>query len=380
LPLLSSCGSRRERADEKKIKVETAVPQSLKFRDTIRSYGNVEPKDHVKICARTEGVIDEMKVDEGDYVTKGQLLSQLDKMHLESLIEVEQQNLNLAATRVKEAQGWLDISKAENHKAGVDFERSKKLTESNIETKDAFEKKQLLYTKSQLQIELSGAGLKLAEAHQKQAESNLTIAHKKYNDSLIRAPYNAVVTHQYFQQGEYAKMGDGILRLENPERLEISILLSSVYYPRLKPGLTPALIYGEKGEKITEVPVSYRAPYIDPQSRTFEIKIDLPPGQGFVSGMLCEVELVLEERQGFGVPQDAIIPRDGGEVVVFTVKDGKAAAVKVRTGIEDQGYVELLNLPHPDRTPVVVSGQNFLNDGIAVEVRHAGKEASHVLK
>ena len=81
-----------------------------------------------------------------------------------------------------------------------------------------------------------------------------------------------------------------------------------------------------------------------------------------------DVDITLAERDGLGVPRDAVILKKGGRSAVFTVKDGKAAEIEVETGIVTDGFVEILNPDAVEGLDVVVSGQYFVDDGSPVSI------------
>ena len=92
-----------------------------------------------------------------------------------------------------------------------------------------------------------------------------------------------------------------------------------------------------------EAVVSYRSPIIDPTTRTFETKITLPKKNGFVSGMICTVNLILASHKGYGVPDESILLKSNNKQVVFTIEENKAKMISVTSGITDNNFTELIN-------------------------------------
>jgi multidrug efflux pump subunit AcrA (membrane-fusion protein) len=368
LLVLSGCEERKA-IELPAVKVEITQPTNMLFRETIRIQGNVEPREYAEICARTEGTIDSMMIEEGELVHKGQELFQSDKLNLESMVKVAEQDLKVARTKVNEARSALSISEAKLAKAQTDYERSRTLLNTPAISKDAYEQRELEWKQAQLLVQQARATLTSAYVKVEQAASNLEISRKLYDDSRIKAPISGVVTHRYREAGEYARKGDPVLRVENPNDLEISLLLSSRYYSRIHPGKTLVIIHRRNGNGAKEATavVKYRAPSIDPLSRTFEVKIAVPDGCGLVSGMLCEVDLVLEEENGTGVPTNAILVRSEERRIIFIADGTTAKEVAVVPGITTRGYTQLTSSDELPET-VIVKGQSFLNNGTPVEV------------
>ena len=109
--------------------------------------------------------------------------------------------------------------------------------------------------------------------------------------------------------------------------------------------------------------MTYRSPSVDPLSRTFKIKIRLPQDTPLVSGLLCDVDLMLQARQGYGVPADAIMARDAGREVIFVMDNGKARMVEVKRGIVEPYYAEIIGGSKLKNASVIVSGHTFVNNG-----------------
>ncbi|MCK4983779.1 MAG: efflux RND transporter periplasmic adaptor subunit [Victivallaceae bacterium] len=328
--------------------------------------GNIEPKKYANICARTNGALNNLLIKEGDLINAGTVLFQSDKVNLESEVEVAKRNVEVSKTSLKKAFIRLETEKLKFKKANIDLERSRRLIEKNVVSKDSFEHTELNWKGAIANIKSAKVGVEHAQALMKRFECSLQIAKKKLEDSIIKAPYRCVVTEIVKKVGGYAKSGDCVLKIEDPDNLEISILLNSNYYSDAKSGKTKVVIYTLSGEKVAESSISYRSPSVDPLTRTFEIKIDLPKDERFVSGMLCSVELIFSEKIAYGVPAEAIILRKGNKPVVFISSQGKAKAVEVKLGIMDNGYTEVTNLSK--NASVVIEGQAFLNDGKSIKI------------
>lgn len=363
---LCSCG-KKEKISKSPINVEVEKIKYLKFQKKIRVQGNIEPKEYADICVRLDGVLENILVDEGDKVKKGAMLFQCDKFNLVNEVEVVKQNVNVAKTGEKKAFIQLEIEKVKLEKGEIDFKRAKKLIDSKVISKDSFERVELYWKKAKADLKRAEAHLEYSQAVVEQAQSNVKIAQKELEDSMIKSPIDGVVTFVVKELGEYAKKGDCVLRIEKTENLEISILLSSNYYSMIETGKSKAAIYNLSGDKLTETIISYCSPSIDPTSRTFEIKIDLPKNKKLVSGMLCSIDLIFIEKNAYGVPTESIMKRSGNRSIIFLAKQGKADALEITCGISDNNYTEIKNLADKNIS-VIVKGQSFLDAGTSIKI------------
>ncbi|MEM4247725.1 MAG: HlyD family efflux transporter periplasmic adaptor subunit, partial [Candidatus Nanoarchaeia archaeon] len=194
------------------------------------------------------------------------------------------------------------------------------------------------------------------------------IAKKDLDDSIIKAPIDGIVVKTFKETGEYARKGEPVLRIESPSKLVIKILPSSNYYGMIETGKTSAIINDIEGNWLANGTVTYKSPTVRADSRTFEVKIDLEENEKLVIGMLCDVELVLYEREGLGIFKEAVLPRAGNKSAIFIAKDGKATENEVKTGLISDNYIELLDFHMPD-AEIIIRGQSFLNDGALINIQ-----------
>jgi len=367
---LIGCGQKKEieKVKQSTVKVVTSKLIPKLFQEKVRVLGNVEPKEYAMICARVGGVLDSIDIKEGDKVKKRQLLFQTDKINLENLLEISKENLNVVQASINEANANLAKNTAAYEKAVLDYERYKRLFKiDKAITKDAFERVESTWKQLKAGIKHANALVELTKAQARQAESSLKIAKKQLRDSQIKAPFDGVITHKYMENNEFAKLGQAVIRIENANNLELSMLLSSEYYEQVIENQTIVNIYSLKGKLLEKSKITYRSPFIEKTNRTFQIKVDLNSKDTFISGMLCSVEIVLTESKGFGIRKDAVLRRSQGESFIFIVKDEKAQLIEVKTGIIDNDLIELKNVNDLLNVQIVIQGQAFLNDGTPIQ-------------
>ena len=208
------------------------------------------------------------------------------------------------------------------------------------------------------------AAISNAEAQLKQAQSNLAIAVKNLNDSTITAPFDCVVSEKFVEENEFVSVGTEILKLENHNALEVVCFISSVYYNQILPGKTAVDFTDKSGKVFCRSRIVYKAPGIDPESRTFKIKIAVPAEAELVSGMLCELNIILAERESYGLPESAVLLRAQERMIAFTVdENNRARSVEIKRGIVDNGFAEIINGSELADKRFVITGQTFINNG-----------------
>lgn len=367
LLLLSGCGKKEtSEAKVQAVKVQTAQLENRLFTRKICAHATIQPVDHAAIAAKVNGTIDVLNVREGHKVKKGDILFQTDRKNLENHLLVARQNLRVAEATVRTSQDDVSIAKTTLDKAASDYRRMQKLLQSNAVSQTAFEQAEADWKRATASYNRALTVLSFNQVKVEQAQTNLEIAEKNLADSIIRAPYDGVITKKTHDLGEYVSAGMQILELESQTALEASTLISSLYYPLISMD-TNVLLYSG-GKKLCQVKLSYISPSIDPVSRTFEIKMNLPPQKNLISGSLCDAEIILESRNNYGIAANAVLARSGGNYSVFVIENGKAVEVPVKIGLTTDNYTEILNADELKGKNIVVVGQYFLNDGTPVEI------------
>ena len=348
---------------EREVRVTLEPLQKRVFRRQIPVQGTVWPVEYATISAKISGTLELLKVDEGDSRKKGDVLFGIDRQILKNQVTVREDEIKVKQAELESARFMLESAEISERKAILDYERFLTLWQSKATSQTEFETYETTYKKAEMDVKSAKAAVINAEAQLKQAQGNLTIARKNLDDSVLHAPFDCVVADKYVEENEYVTAGQQILKLENQKQLEVICYISSVYYDQVAAGKTPvrfALDGVEKGQGV----VTYKAPSIDPESRTFKLKVLVPPDISLVSGTLCDLNLSLEEKEAYGLPADALLLRANDRYIVYAAgKDNRAKSFDVVRGIVDGKYCEVVNAAELLKERFVVTGQTFVNNG-----------------
>jgi RND family efflux transporter MFP subunit len=356
-----------ESSNSVKVKVSPLVHR--RFQHRLRVQGMLQSTEKATIAARVSGIIDSLQVDDAVRVKKGQVLFQIDKENLENQVLLSQKALKVAIDMRKTVQADLAIARTNREKALLDFKRAKKLFKSQAISEDRFESASVSLKNTISSVNKAIAVLNYTETQIQQQEVMLKIAKKNLADSIITAPFSGVVTLTLKEEKEFVVAGTPILKLENQNQLELSSFLSAVYYNKLQPGVLCEILFN--GKLISKAKLNYKACSVDPLSRTFEIRAQLPAGAKVTSGTLCDIDLILVDRSGYGLPQNAVMFRKGGKYIAYIAEAGKANEVPIYPGFTTKGYTEILNSDQLKNKIFIVTGQYFVNDGSQIEIEKA---------
>lgn len=286
--------------------------------------GTVQAKLHAAIEAKVTGRMEALLVAPGQVLKAGDLIAQLD---------------------AREIQAKLDQALAVREQTTRDLERARDLFAKKINT----------------QADLDGA----------QARERVAVGVVKETETLLGytkvvAPFNGVVTRQLADVGDLATPGKSIVEMENPDALRFEADVPEALIGHVKLGAKFPV-------RISAVPtpiegaVVEMAPVASPASRTFLVKLDLPPTEGVRSGQFGRVLVPTGENQTIRVPAAALVSR-GQMETVFVAAGNRAQLRLVRSGKRTNGEVELLSGISPGES-VVVEGADQLRDGQPITLK-----------
>jgi RND family efflux transporter MFP subunit len=315
---LAACHSKKETAESlPPVAVRTVTVESHARSSSEEVVGTVRAKLHAVIEAKVSGRIEAFVVAPGQILQAGDLIAQLDS---------------------HESQARLDQALAMRDQATRDLERARELFAKKITTQAEFDAVQ--------------ARERVAAGAVKEIETLLGY-------TKIVAPFGGVVTRKLFDVGDLATPGKPIAEMEDPSalRFEADVPEALIGYVKLgakfpvRVSAMPAEIEGT----VVEI-----APVADAASRTFLVKLDLPPADGLRSGQFGRVLLPTGNATSIWVPTAAVLTR-GQMEIVFVAVDGHAQLRLVRTGKHNAAEVELLAGITAGES-VVVEGAEQLKD------------------
>ena len=357
----------------KSVPVRITPAENRTFLEELRVQGNIKAKNSATVSARVAGAVERILVDEGDAVIAGETpLFQTDSVKLQRSVEVSRQQLEVARCGRAESEANLQRLEAVLDKAKMDFERFTRLYSEKVGSLSRVEQYESEYKQASASVKHAKSQVSLAGEQVRQAEAGLAIAEKELRDSLVVAPISGRVSKNILEEGEMAGVSQPVLRIEDPQVLEVSAFLPASYYARITPGETTTCL-DVYGERLADQVITYKSPTIDPMLRTFEIKcVVTNPRPNIVPGAMADVSVYLVRRDGLGVPASAIQVRNE-RPVVFVIDGQAARMIEVEPGLETAGWKECRGDRLQAGMPVVTMGQFLLNDGSPVTVQKEAK-------
>jgi RND family efflux transporter MFP subunit len=199
-----------------------------------------------------------------------------------------------------------------------------------------------------------------AEAARQRVEASLARA-------IIRAPFGGLVAQVLHKPGDMTQgiVTDPILRLVDPDRLEITAPIGAADAPRILPGAAARITSSPDPHPPRLTVVSRPAPGSGGGEMLVHLAFDEPTTLAVDTRV--DIEIDGEERVDVILVRNEALTSQGTETVVFVAADGKAERRVVSTGLRDGEHVEVTSGLRAGEI-VVTRGQVGLADGAAISV------------
>lgn len=311
--------------------------------------GTVEPIEQVRLSTRIMGWVDDIPFEEGARVQKGAVLVKLRSKDFEA----------------KRAQAEAAIAEAEANFKNV--ETNLRRVESLFEKKAATQK----------ELDDIRAAFTSAQSRKKAAEEMKAEVEEMLRYSELRAPFDGVVARKFLEIGDLANPGMPILEVENMERVKVVAKVPESEVTNLSAGMpvvveVAAAHVGANGQTWTGK-IERIVPAADPISRQFDIHVVADNSNRQIkSGMFARVVVRGEEGEGSLLAPQSAVFRRGQLEGLFVVDSSNVARLRwVRTGVRENGSVEILSGLNPGEQ-VVTEGVESLLDGQKVSTTPVG--------
>ncbi len=330
---LSSCSSQKN--DQGTVAVQPRVEPvrvyTLNYQTVTREVeytASLQAHEEIHMTPASPGRIEEIFVEVGSKVAKGDLLVQMDRTQL--------------------------------HQAEVQL----RILETDLKRFDTLQKAgsiaQQQYDQLDAQVEI--------------AKNNIAFLRE---NTRLHAPFSGVISGKYFESGEMfsgtpnAMTGKAaIVSLVQVDHLKAIVPVSEKLFPLVKTGLEVVIttdIYSGKefGGRVFRI-----HPTVDPASRTFNVEIAIENRDGLLRpGMFSRVRFSLDRFEAMIVPAIAVLKLQGSnDRFLFIENNGTAKRIGVIIGKRYDDNIEVITDELSEGDHIIISGQARLQDGMQVEV------------
>ncbi len=285
--------------------------------------GQLLANENLMLRAQTAGEIQNILVDEGGRVKKGDVLLQLDKRDRQAqLMRVE-----------------ADIA----HKK-INLQAMQKLKAKNLQSA----------------TDLAQAKAQLAAAKAEKIRLQVDLQHTQ-----VKAPFAGVINRREVALGSYVEVGDHLLELVDTSRITAQAFVNQQQVNRLHLGQSADIVLLH-GQALT-AKISFISEQADEETRSFRIEAEFDNREGrYRAGGSIEMKVFADQIKGHQLPSSILVLNDKGELGVKAVTTQHTVAFypiqKIRMGEKGIWVAGL-----PDQLEVINQGQNFVAEGEQVK-------------
>ena len=333
---------------------------------TFEATGSVKARASAVIAARVMGYVREVRVNAGDRVNAGQLLVTIEAKELDSGHRQAEAALAEARSALPEVASAARSADAQVELARLTHGRMKDLLDKRSVSQQEFDEAAVRLRVAEASRESLNARRRQLEEKIKQAEQGVQSAAVMLGYANLTAPFGGRVAARKVDPGTLATPGQPLLEIEQEGSWRLEVNVEETRLGAIRSGQAVEVKL-EASEETLHGRVSEIVPAVDPSSRSFLAKIDLPSRPMLRGGLFGRALFRTGEREVLAVPAGAIV-RQGQVESVFVEDAGMARARLVRLGAERDGEIEVLSgLAAGDR--VIHPAPPALADGAPVRSR-----------
>lgn len=374
---------------EKAVSVRVFVIEPRQVRRTVEAVGSLFAYDEVVVSSEVDGRADQVLVDVGDHVIKGQTLVEI--VPIEFKLAADQQSAIVEAARAKlgmtgdDAEIKDPIQTAAVKKAAADlanaeqkYKRSRQLAQQGVLARQTYEEDEAAYNAAQASYDLAVQDVRNLQAALKQERALRDLADKKLRDTRILAPFSGYVKERDVTVGQYLKVQTPVMGIVNVDPMRVRVKVPekmSAWVPVGQPANVAVEAYPDRmfTGKIWRI-----NPSVDPQTRTFDAEALIENHQGLLKpGFFAKANIPSTRVDRIVVvPQKALSYAYGIYKAYVLTKSNKLKEREVKLGDRIGQDVEVIDgLAEGDRLALSTEGQELaLKDGATVKVVSSGTE------
>jgi RND family efflux transporter MFP subunit len=268
--------------------------------------GELRAAREATIRAEVSGTLLEVRIEEGEGVSRGALLGRIESRALEDM-------RSSARSAVQSAEAAVALAR-------IEVQRNQELVAAGAI--------------AQRDLDQARANLATAQAQLANARANLATAQDQLGDTVLRSPIAGIVSERFVDAGDVVSVGAELFTIIDPSSMRLEASVPSDEVLRLKAGLL--VRFNIRGfEQAYEGRIERIVPQADPATRQVPIHVTIPNlGNRLVAGLFTEGRVITQSAMGIIVPADAVNV-DDDQPWVLRVRDGVAERVSVTIGLRD---------------------------------------------
>lgn len=352
--------------------VNTINSELRKLTRTVTAPGTLAADEQATLSFKVAGRLDDLKVDLGSRLRKGQTIGQLETADFKVRLQQTEAALQQARVRLGlPAEGTDDRIDTNNtalvrqaaallEEAKLNLERTRQLVQQGIQSKAELDRVESAFKVADSRYQDAVEEVRNRQGVLLQRRSELAIARQQLVETALLAPFDGAIREKRASLGEFLAAGTPVVTIVRMHPLRLRVEIPERDAQGIHPGQSvKVVVEGEDGQE-TSGRVARLSPAFQEQSRTLIIEAEVENQQGKLRpGSFAKAEIqTTATSDAVMVPATAIVTFAGIQKV-FTVKDGKAVEKTVIVGRHANDWVVVEGLEAD--MPVIVSPGNLVS-------------------
>ena len=396
LLLLSGCSGNAAKAKadspspkEKPVLVRAFTVEPRAVRRTVEAVGSLFPYDEVVVSSEVDGRADQVLVDVGDHVSKGQTLVEV--LPIEFKLAADQQDAILEQAKaklgltdsdaeVKDPTQTAAVKKAAADLANAEqkFRRTKELAQQGVFSKQNLDEDEAIFNAARATYDLALQEVRNLQAAIKQDRALKELANKKLRDTKIVAPFSGSVKERNVTIGQYLKVQTPVMTIVNSDPIRVRLKVPEKMAAWVPVGQLVTVSVEAYPDRTFSGKIWRLNPSVDPATRTFDAEALIDNHAGVLKPGFFVKASIPSTRvdQILIIPQKSLSYAYGIYKVYALTKSNKLKEREVKVGDRMGEDIEVLDgLAKGDRLALPTEGQELaMKEGAAVKVASQANE------
>jgi HlyD family secretion protein len=309
--------------------------------ESFGAVGTIIPRTQAHIEAQVAAQVTTVLVQVGETVDKGQTLVRLEDDRLSAQLSQARQSLQMASSQSEQARQAVHAAEAAFAEAESAYNRVKRFYDAQAATEQALEQARSRFLQARAGLQRAREGLAGAEAGMRQARDMVQEAQIALGYTQIQAPQAGKILRRMVDPGDMAMPGKPLLLLGTEGGMQLEAHVRESLFTRVRIG-DQRQVRLKALDTPVEAVIDEIVPFIDPVTRTFLVKADLPDVENVHPGMYGKLMIPYAEATVVLIPRAAV--QQVGQLELVTVQsDGRWQRRYIKTGDVYDDHIEVLS-------------------------------------
>ena len=324
------------------VAVQTVQVRSGELVAEVMGTGTLEARFKSTVSPKISGRIEKVLVDQGDRVTAGQMLIQLDDLDLQQQVAIAEANVESALAAIERLKADKIRTDAIYVQARKSHARVQDLVKQNVATQDEADTATESLSVAAADVARSEAAIIEGQKSLIAAEKNLEYHRAKLLDTHIKAPFDGLIVRRNREPGDVVVPGSSVLTLISTDELWISAWVDETEMAKVKQGQQAHVQFRSEASKTFPGKVIRLGRETDRETREFIVDVqvlELPAN--WAVGQRAEVFIEVAKKEDvIQIPANKVM-REDGQTELYIMKDNHAHWQPITLGLRSREHVEV---------------------------------------